>query len=157
MLLLLPHLHMQYVWQEHKVPHKSCHGREGGGSFDYEICLRLFFVFAFFAHKLFRLWLFEIQNVSTLRRHSTLLHCSLLSLWSSRCPRGFQCLSTPGKMRQCLEGIGRKFVWLLCKLLCEFAIYFVQTDCKRLFLLPVCWYFVGIFCCSIVGILLVFC
>lgn len=120
----------------------------------------LYFSFlAFFAHKLLRsltIWntkcFHSVDHFDGLDSGLAALCCCL----SSRCPRGTECLSTPGKMRQCLEGLGRKFVGLLCKLLCEFAIYNICVDCKAPFpaacLLVFCWYFVVRF----VGILLVF-
>lgn len=158
LLLLLPHLHMQYVWQEHKVPRE----REGtGGASIMKSAFALFFFFAFFAHKLLRsltIWntkcFHSVDHFDCLDSGLAALCCCL----SSRCPRGTECLSTPGKMRQCLEGLGRKFVGLLCKLLCEFAIYLCWLQGAfscRLFvsiLLVFCWYFVVRF----VGILLVF-
>lgn len=119
----------------------------------------LYFFLAFFAHKLLRsltIWntkcFHSVNHFDGLDSGLAALCCCL----SSRCPTGTECLSTPGKMRQCLEGLGRKFVGLLCKLLCEFAIYNICVDCKAPFpaacLLVFCWYFVVRF----VGILLVY-
>lgn len=133
--------------------------RGDGGSFDYEICVRFIFFLAFFAHKLLRsltIWntkcFHSVDHFDGLDSGLAARCCCL----GSRCPTGTECLSTPGKMRQCLEGLGRKFVGLLCKLLCEFAIYNICVDCKAPFpaacLLVFCWYFVVRF----VGILLVY-